>query len=32
MEDWPRNPDGSLGMFTKWLDIESLLKEPAPAA
>jgi catechol 2,3-dioxygenase len=24
--EWPRNPDGSLGMFTKWLDLEDLLK------
>ena len=28
MDQWPVNPDGSLGMFTKWLDLESLLKEP----
>ena len=25
-EEWPRHPDGSLDMFTKWLDIGSLLK------
>jgi catechol 2,3-dioxygenase len=25
-EEWPRNPDGSLGMFTKRLDIEDLLR------
>jgi catechol 2,3-dioxygenase len=25
---WPRNPDGSLGMFTAPLDLESLLAEP----
>jgi catechol 2,3-dioxygenase len=30
-EDWPREPDGSLGMFTRPLDLESLLAEPAPA-
>jgi catechol 2,3-dioxygenase len=24
--EWPRHPDGSLDMFTKWLDIDSLLK------
>jgi catechol 2,3-dioxygenase len=24
--EWPRNPDGSLGMFTKRLDLEDLLK------
>ena len=29
--DWPRNPDGSLGMFTKRLDLDALLREPAPA-
>jgi catechol 2,3-dioxygenase len=28
MDEWPKNPDGSLGMFTKWLDLENLLKEP----
>ncbi|MET0561306.1 MAG: VOC family protein [Mycetocola sp.] len=27
-EAWPRNPDGSLGMFTAPLDLESLLAEP----
>src|SRR5437868_5160601 len=26
VEEWPRHPDGSLDMFTKWLDIDSLLK------
>ena len=26
IEEWPRQPDGSLEMFTKWLDIDSLLK------
>lgn len=30
-EDWPRGPDGSLGMFTRPLDLESLLAEPEPA-
>jgi catechol 2,3-dioxygenase len=25
--DWPRNPDGSLGMFTKRLDVQALLAE-----
>jgi catechol 2,3-dioxygenase len=25
-EEWPRHADGSLDMFTKWLDIDSLLK------
>jgi len=30
-EEWPRNPDGSLGMFTKRLDLEGLLREPEPA-
>ena len=28
-EEWPRNADGSLGMFTRPLDLESLLAEPA---
>ena len=28
---WPRNADGSLGMFTKRLDLEGLLREAAPA-
>jgi catechol 2,3-dioxygenase len=27
-DEWPRNPDGSLGMFTQPLDLESLLAEP----
>ena len=27
-EAWPRNPDGSLGMFTAPLGLESLLAEP----
>ncbi len=27
-EEWPRNSDGSLGMFTAPLDLESLLAEP----
>jgi catechol 2,3-dioxygenase len=26
-EEWPRNPDGSLKMFTKWLDLNSLARE-----
>lgn len=30
-EHWPRGPDGSLGMFTRPLDLESLLAEPEPA-
>ena len=30
-EDWPRDPDGSLGMFTRPLDLESLLAEPEQA-
>jgi catechol 2,3-dioxygenase len=30
-EVWPRNPDGSLGMFTAPLDLDSLLAEPEPA-
>ena len=25
--DWPRNPDGSLGMFTRRLDVRALLAE-----
>jgi catechol 2,3-dioxygenase len=28
-EKWPINPDGSLGMFTKRLDLEGLLREGA---
>ena len=27
-EEWPRNADGSLGMFTRPLDLDSLLAEP----
>jgi catechol 2,3-dioxygenase len=27
-EEWPRNADGSLGMFTRPLDLQSLLAEP----
>ena len=27
MEEWPRNPDGSLGMFTRKLDLQDLLRE-----
>ena len=26
VEEWPRNTDGALDMFTKWLDIDGLLK------
>jgi catechol 2,3-dioxygenase len=29
--DWPRNADGSLAMFTKRLDLDSLLREVRPA-
>jgi catechol 2,3-dioxygenase len=25
--EWPKNPDGSLGMFTKRLDLEALMRE-----
>jgi catechol 2,3-dioxygenase len=28
-KDWPRNPDGSLGMYTRRLDLDSLLKANA---
>jgi catechol 2,3-dioxygenase len=28
-EEWPTNPDGSLAMFTKRLDLEGLLREGA---
>jgi catechol 2,3-dioxygenase len=27
MEEWPKNPDGSLHMFTKKLDLQDLLRE-----
>ena len=27
-EEWPRSPDGAIGMFTKRLDVENLLNEP----
>lgn len=27
-EDWPRNPDGSLAMDTRRLDLDDLLREP----
>ena len=27
-EEWPRNEDGTLGMFTRPLDLQSLLEEP----
>jgi catechol 2,3-dioxygenase len=26
-ELWPRNPDGSIAMFTRRLDLDALLKE-----
>jgi catechol 2,3-dioxygenase len=26
-EQWPRNPDGSLAMFTRRLDIDDLLRQ-----
>ncbi|HEX2234396.1 MAG TPA: VOC family protein [Thermoleophilaceae bacterium] len=29
-DDWPRDPDGGIGMFTAALDIRSLLEEPSP--
>jgi catechol 2,3-dioxygenase len=29
-EDWPRDPDGGIGMFTAALDMRSLLEEPSP--
>ena len=29
-EEWPREPDGSFVMFTRPLDLESLLAEPEP--
>jgi len=27
VEEWPRNDDGSLGMFTRPLDVQALLAE-----
>jgi catechol 2,3-dioxygenase len=30
-EMWPRNPDGSLAMYTHGLDLEGLLAEPEPS-
>jgi catechol 2,3-dioxygenase len=27
-DEWPREPDGSLGMFTAPLDVQALLEEP----
>jgi catechol 2,3-dioxygenase len=30
--EWPRNPDGELAMFTRRLDLQDLLREPALAA
>ena len=29
-EAWPRGPDGALGMYSRPLDLEGLLAEPAP--
>ena len=29
MEEWPRSRDGKLAMYTKALDLENLLGEPA---
>jgi catechol 2,3-dioxygenase len=26
IDEWPRHPDGSLNLFTEWLDIDSLLR------
>jgi catechol 2,3-dioxygenase len=31
MESWPRTPDGHLAMVTLRLDVDDLLREPAPA-
>jgi catechol 2,3-dioxygenase len=31
-ESWPRTPEGNLAMFTRPLDVEDLLREPAPRA
>ncbi|CAN5677683.1 hypothetical protein BH18ACI5_BH18ACI5_29710 [soil metagenome] len=31
-EEWPRGPDGSLGMVTEPLDLRALLNDAAPAA
>src|SRR3954465_6650359 len=30
--EWPRNPDGQLAMFTRRLDLDDLLREPALSA
>jgi catechol 2,3-dioxygenase len=30
--EWPRNPDGALAMYTRRLDLDDLLREPALAA
>jgi catechol 2,3-dioxygenase len=30
--EWPRNPDGTLAMFTRRLDLDDLLRETQPAA
>ena len=29
-EDWPRAPDGGVAMFSRRLDLDALLREPAP--
>jgi catechol 2,3-dioxygenase len=29
--EWPRNPDGTLAMFTRRLDLDDLLREAGPA-
>jgi catechol 2,3-dioxygenase len=29
--EWPRNPDGTLAMFTRRLDVDDLLREAQPA-
>jgi hypothetical protein len=29
MSEWPANPDGSLNMYTRRLDLEDLLREGA---
>jgi catechol 2,3-dioxygenase len=31
-EQWPRNPDGGLQMFSRALDVEALLKEAPPVS
>ena len=32
LDRWPRNPDGSLAMYTHQLDLDDLLAEPEPIA